>query len=73
MDTKSVRFSREEGQLIIDKSLEENTPQTSDVPLNPEFLAFDKDYFLLPVKDASKFSGKAYICPHHHLSLTCVL
>ena len=63
-----MRFSREEGQLIIDKSFEEkNSPQSSDDPQYQEFLAFDQDYFLLPVKDASRFSGKATTV--HNLSV----
>ena len=60
MDSKSVRFSREEGQLIIDKSFQDfNLQKSSDDQQQYQFLAFDQEYYLVPVRDASQFSGIA--------------
>ena len=58
MDTKRVRFSGEEGELLIDKSLssEENNEASSF-----EYLSFNGNYLLKPVKDVSKFKGRYLI------------
>ena len=63
MDTRKVTFSHDTGQVIVDNSLGEANVSSF------EFLSFDENFELIPIKDANRYQGMHYIvwCRFVHL------
>ena len=55
MDTRKVTFSHDTGQVIVDNSLGEANVSSF------EFLSFDENFELIPIKDANRYQGMHYI------------
>ena len=55
MDTRKVTFSQDNGQVIVDNSLGEANVSSF------EFLSFDENFELIPIKDANRYQGMHYI------------
>ena len=54
MDTRKVTFSHDSGQVIVDNSLGEANVSSF------EFLSFDENFELIPIKDANRYEGMQY-------------
>ena len=60
-----MTFSHDTGQVIVDNSLGEANVSSF------EFLSFDENFELIPIKDANRYQGMHYIvcwCRFVHLS-----
>ena len=51
-----MTFSHDTGQVIVDNSLGEANVSSF------EFLSFDENFELIPIKDANRYQGMHYIC-----------
>ena len=65
MDTRKVTFSHDTGQVIVDNSLGEANVSSF------EFLSFDENFELIPIKDANRYQGMHYI--HSSVVSVCAL
>ena len=55
MDKRKVTFSHDTGQVIVDNSLGEANVSSF------EFLSFDENFELIPIKDANRYQGMQYL------------
>ena len=65
MDTRKVTFSHDTGQVIVDNSLGEANVSSF------EFLSFDENFELIPIKDANRYQGMHYIVLCRFVHLFC--